>query len=78
MHFDVAREMGNDMVKVENVSKTVDGVKLLDNVSFTLRPNEKTLIMADNDVATTAMLDILEGNMEPDEGTGDLGCDNFT
>ncbi|RRG18509.1 ATP-binding cassette domain-containing protein [Weissella viridescens] len=69
VHFDVAREMGNDMVKVENVSKTVDGVKLLDNVSFTLRPNEKTLIMADNDVATTAMLDILEGNMEPDEGT---------
>ncbi|MBM7616862.1 ATPase subunit of ABC transporter with duplicated ATPase domains [Weissella uvarum] len=69
IHFDITREIGNDMVRVENVSKTVDGVKLLDNVSFTLRPNEKTLIMADNDVAATAMLDILNGNLEPDTGS---------
>ncbi|WP_419155429.1 ABC-F family ATP-binding cassette domain-containing protein [Weissella minor] len=69
IHFDITREIGNDMFKVENISKTVDGVQLLNNVSFTLRPNEKTLIMADNDVAATAMLDILTGAMEPDEGT---------
>lgn len=69
INFTTTREIGNDMVRVENVSKTVDGVKLLDNVSFTLAPNEKTLIMAENDVAATVMMDILAGVTEPDEGS---------
>ncbi|MCW0953413.1 ATP-binding cassette domain-containing protein [Weissella ceti] len=69
INFEITREIGNDMVRVENVSKTVDGVKLLNNVSFTLAPNEKTLIMAENDVAATAMMDILAGVSEPDEGS---------
>ena len=68
-NFEIQREIGNDMLRVENLSKTVDGVKLLDNVSFTVRPNEKALVMAENDVAATALLDIIAGNDEPDEGT---------
>ena len=66
--FEITREIGNDLLRVENVSKTVEGVKLLDNISFTFRPGEKTLIMAENDVAATTMLDILAGRMEPDTG----------
>ena len=69
INFEIQREIGNDMLRVENLSKTVDGVKLLDNVSFTVRPNEKALVMAENDVAATALLDIIAGNDEPDEGT---------
>lgn len=69
IHFDITRPIGNDMVRVENVSKTVDGVKLLNKVSFTLQPNEKALVMAENDVAATMLLDILAGREEPDEGT---------
>ena len=56
------------MLRVENLSKTVDGVKLLDNISFTVRPNEKALVMAENDVAATALLDIIAGNDTPDSG----------
>ncbi|MDR3242030.1 MAG: ATP-binding cassette domain-containing protein [Lactobacillaceae bacterium] len=69
IHFEITREIGNDLVRVENISKTVDGVKLLDNVTFTLSPNEKTLVMAENDVAATLLLDILAGRVEPDTGT---------
>ncbi|MFL1696383.1 ABC-F family ATP-binding cassette domain-containing protein [Weissella kandleri] len=69
IHFDITREIGNDLLRVENLSKTVDGVKLLDNVTFTLSPNDKTLIVAENDIAATALLDILAGRMEPDSGT---------
>lgn len=69
IHFEATREIGNDLVRVENVSKTVDGVKILDDISFTLSPNEKTLIMAENDIAATAILDIMAGRMEPDTGS---------
>jgi len=69
IHFEITREIGNDLVRVENISKTVDGVKLLDNITFTLSPNEKTLVMAENDVAATLLLDILAGRVEPDTGT---------
>ncbi|TYC48980.1 ATP-binding cassette domain-containing protein [Weissella muntiaci] len=66
--FEIMREIGNDLLRVENLSKTVDGVKILDDVTFTLRPGEKTLIMAENDVAATTLLDILAGRVEPDSG----------
>ncbi|MCM0582496.1 ATP-binding cassette domain-containing protein [Weissella diestrammenae] len=69
IHFDINREIGNDLVRVENLSKTIDGVKLLDDITFTLSPNEKTLVMAENDVAATVLLDILAGRLEPDSGT---------
>lgn len=69
IHFETTREIGNDLVRVENISKTVDGVKILDDITFTLSPNEKTLIMAENDIAATAILDIMAGRMEPDTGS---------
>ncbi|WP_419154415.1 ABC-F family ATP-binding cassette domain-containing protein [Weissella bombi] len=68
INFEILREMGNDMLRVEGVSKSVDGVKVLDNISFTVNPNEKALILAENDVAATMILDIIAGKVKPDTG----------
>jgi len=67
--FTPDREIGNDLVRVENVSKTIDGVKILDNISFTLRPNEKTALISRSDLATTTLMQIIAGAVEPDSGT---------
>ena len=67
--FEMQRELGNDLVRVENVSKTIDGVKILDNVSFMIRPGEKAAIISRNDLATTTLMQILAGKLEPDTGS---------
>ncbi|MCA0968983.1 ATP-binding cassette domain-containing protein [Halobacillus litoralis] len=67
--FKADREIGNDMLTVENLSKTIDGEKVLDNVSFTLNPNDKVALVGANEAAKTALFEILMGNMEADEGT---------
>ena len=67
--FEMERELGNDIVKVENVSHTIDGEKILDNVSFIIRPGEKVALLSRNDLATTTLMQILAGEIEPDEGT---------
>lgn len=66
--FEMERELGNDLVKVENVSHTIDGEKILDNVSFIIRPSEKVALLSRNDLATTTLMQILAGEIEPDEG----------
>ena len=67
--FEMERELGNDLVKVENVSHTIDGEKILDNVSFIIRPGEKVALLSRNDLVTTTLMQILAGEIEPDEGT---------
>lgn len=67
--FEMERELGNDLVKVENVSHTIDGEKILDNVSFIIRPGEKVALLSRNDLAITTLMQILAGEIEPDEGT---------
>lgn len=67
--FTFDRELGNDLVRVEDVSKTIEGVKVLDNISFIVRPEDKVAIMSRNDVASTTLMQILAGEMEPDTGT---------
>lgn len=67
--FDFERELGNDLLRVENVSKTIDGVKVLDNISFSVKPDEKAAIVSRNDVATAALMQILAGEVQPDAGT---------
>lgn len=67
--FEMERELGNDLVKVENVSHTIDGEKILDNVSFIIRPGEKVALLSRNDLATITLMQILAGEIEPDEGT---------
>ncbi len=67
--FSPEREMGNDLLIVKNLSKTIDGEKVLDNISFTLNPNDKVAFLSRNDFATTTLYKILMGEMEPDSGS---------
>ncbi|QEA58376.1 ATP-binding cassette domain-containing protein [Leuconostoc koreense] len=73
INFPMNRELGNDMVRVENVSKTIDGEKVLDNISFIGRPNDKIAILSRSDLATTTLMQIIAGTMAPDEGTVSWG-----
>ena len=54
---------------MENISKSIDGVKLLDNVSFTLNKGDKVVFVGKNDIAITTLFQILAGELEPDSGT---------
>ncbi len=67
--FTPERELGNDFVRVENVSKTIDGVPVLANVSFILRPGDKAAIISRSDVATSTLMQIIAGTMAPDTGS---------
>jgi ATPase subunit of ABC transporter with duplicated ATPase domains len=67
--FDAAREAGNDVLKVEGISKSLDGVKVLDDISFTLSKGDKVVFVSKNDIATTTLFQILSGELEPDSGT---------
>ncbi len=63
------REIGNEVLMVENLSKTIDGVKVLDNITFTLGHDDKVAFVGNNELAKTTFFQILAGEMEPDEGT---------
>ena len=73
IEFKPEREAGNNMLKVENLSKTIDGEKVLDNISFTVNTGDKVVILSNNDIAKTALFQILAGEMEPDSGTYEWG-----
>ncbi|MBQ3794092.1 MAG: ATP-binding cassette domain-containing protein [Lachnospiraceae bacterium] len=67
--FRPEREIGNDVLLVENLSKTIDGVKVLDNISFIVGREDKIAFVGGNELAKTTLFQILAGEMEPDEGT---------
>ncbi|ACL19610.1 ABC transporter related [Desulfitobacterium hafniense DCB-2] len=67
--FKPEREVGNDILTVEGLTKTIDGVKVLDNVSFILSKGDKVALVGTNEGAYTALLQILAGEMEPDSGS---------
>ena len=63
------REIGNEVLTVEGISKTIDGVKVLDNVSFVVQHDDKIAFVGGNEFAKSTLFQILMGEMEPDEGT---------
>ncbi|MBQ8318660.1 MAG: ATP-binding cassette domain-containing protein [Lachnospiraceae bacterium] len=67
--FRPKREIGNEVLTVENISKTIDGEKVLDNISFTIGREDKVAFVGPNTIATTTLFKILAGEEEPDEGT---------
>lgn len=67
--FRPSREIGNEVLTVSNLSKTIDGVKVLDDVSFILNREDKVAFVGSNGLATTTLFKILAGEMEPDEGS---------
>ena len=66
--FKPDRLPGNDILEVKNISKTVNGEKILDNISFKVKADDKIMVMADNENAITLLFQILEGEVEPDSG----------
>ena len=73
IEFKPEREAGNNMLKVENLSKTIDGEKILDNISFTVNTGDKVVILSNNDIAKTTLFQILAREMEPDSGSYEWG-----
>lgn len=67
--FRPSREIGNEVLTVTNLSKTIDGVKILDNISFIIGHEDKAAFVGSNTLATTVLFKILSGEMEPDEGS---------
>lgn len=63
------REIGNEVLTVENLSKTINGEKVLDNISFILGREDKVAFVGGNELAKTTLFQILMGELEPDEGT---------
>ena len=63
------REIGNEVLKVENLTKTIDGEKILDGLTFTLNRDDKVALVGPNERAKTVLFQILAGEMEPDEGS---------
>ncbi|CAH1852127.1 ABC-F family ATP-binding cassette domain-containing protein [Convivina praedatoris] len=69
INFEINRELGNDLIRLEGVSKTIDGQKILDNINFIGRPGDKIAILSRSDLASTTLMKIIAGEMAPDEGT---------
>ncbi|WP_297596356.1 ATP-binding cassette domain-containing protein [uncultured Cetobacterium sp.] len=68
IEFKPEREAGNNLLRVENLTKIVDGVKILNNVSFTINTNDKVVFISQNDIVKTTLFSILSGEMEADSG----------
>ncbi|WP_373834489.1 ABC-F family ATP-binding cassette domain-containing protein, partial [Bacteroides heparinolyticus] len=71
--FKMDREAGKDLLRVEGISKTVDGVKILDNISFMVNKGDKIAFVGENEIANTTLFKILMGEMEADEGSFSWG-----
>ena len=68
IQFKPNREIGNDVLGVNNLTKTINGVKVLDNISFILNRTDKVALVGPNELAKTVLMQILAGEMEPDSG----------
>lgn len=67
--FRPQREIGNEVLTVENLTKTIDGVKVLDNVSFIINRDDKVAFVGSDELAKTTLFKILVGEIEPDSGS---------
>lgn len=76
--FDMDRELGKEVLQVNGISKTVDGVKLLNNVSFTLSRTDKVAFIGESEQAITMLFKILMKEEQPDEGTFKWGVSTST
>ena len=76
--FKQDREVGNDVLLVDGISKTIDGKKVLNDVSFMIRPHEKVAFVGKDEIARTTLFQILMGELEPDEGSFKWGITTKT
>ncbi|WP_100372926.1 ABC-F family ATP-binding cassette domain-containing protein [Bacillus sp. FJAT-45037] len=69
VHFQPEREVGNELLRVDGLTKIIDGETVLDNVSFTMNKDDKIAVVGNNEAAKTVLFKILAGEMEPDSGS---------
>jgi ATPase subunit of ABC transporter with duplicated ATPase domains len=69
IEFKPERDAGNNLLKVEGLTKTINGVKVLNNLTFTINTGDKVVLLGKNDISKTTLLQILAGEMEPDSGS---------
>lgn len=69
VNFSIEREVGKEILAVENLCKTIDGVKVLDNISFTVNKDDKIALVSENELVNTTLLKILSGELEADSGS---------
>ncbi len=67
--FDIKREVGNDVLTVQNLTKSINGEVVLKNISFSAQKGDKIALMGRNDLAKTLLMDIIAGDVAPDSGT---------
>lgn len=72
--FTVDRPIGKDVLFVEGISKTIDGMKILDKITFQMHKEDKIAFVGENEIANTTLFKILMGELEPDEGTFKWGA----
>lgn len=78
VNFKQDREVGNDLLEVKGISKTIDGKKVLNNISFLITPNDKVAFVGKDEIARTTLFQILMGELEPDEGSFKWGVTTST
>lgn len=66
--FKTNREQGKEILEIKNLSKTINGEKILDDISFTVKREDKIALLSDNEIAKTVLFQILAGELEPDTG----------
>ena len=71
--FKPDREAGKEVLEVKNLSKTINGEKILDNLTFTIKRDDKVALLSDNEIAKTVLFQILAGELEPDSGEINFG-----
>lgn len=76
--FTQNREVGKEILRVEGLSKTIDGVKVINNISFTVNKEDKIVVLSKNEMARTTLFKILNGEIEPDEGSYTWGVTTTT
>jgi ATPase subunit of ABC transporter with duplicated ATPase domains len=69
VQFEPSREAGKDILRVDGITKSLDGIKILDNISFSMSRSDKIILLGENDVAKSTLLKILSGEMEADSGS---------
>jgi ATPase subunit of ABC transporter with duplicated ATPase domains len=73
VHFEQEREAGKSILTVDGISKSKDGKKVLDNISFTINKGDKAIFLCENNIATKTLFEILMGEQSADEGTFNWG-----
>ena len=67
--FEIEKQLGKDVLEVQNLSASIEGIKLFENISFVISRGDKVALLGQNDLAKTALLKILAGELKPDSGT---------